>query len=89
MSTTTTATAAQELAEAVVADGFGVHRATLAAFLTHARRVGVTPILVEIAEDPTEVRPVRERALGRVVVQYCRLVEQQDGDRAQPAVTAA
>ena len=82
MSTTTTA---QELAEAVAADGFAAHRAALAALFTNARRLGVTPILVDIAEDPSEARAVRERALGRVVVQYCRLVEAGDGDRTVSA----
>ena len=70
-----TPTAAQQLAESVVADGFGSHRAALAALFAGARRRGVDPAVVAIAADPTEPVVVRERALGRVVVDYCRLVE--------------
>ncbi|MGK2928172.1 MAG: hypothetical protein ACSLFO_01185 [Acidimicrobiales bacterium] len=70
-----TPTAAQQLAEAVVRDGFGSHRAALAALFARARRRGVTPVLVAVAADPTAPVPVRERALGRAVVEYCRILE--------------
>ncbi len=66
-----TPTAAQLLAEAVVADGFGSHRAALAALFAGARRRGVNETLVSIAADPDEVDVVRFRALGRLVVAYC------------------
>ncbi len=66
-----TSTAAQQLAEAVVADGFGAHRAALAALFAGARRRGVNETLVTIAADPDEVDVVRLRALGRLVVAYC------------------
>ena len=68
-----TPTAATELAESVMADGFGAHRAALAALFAGARRRGVTPVLVAVAADPTEPAVARLRALGRVVVEYCRL----------------
>ncbi len=70
-----TSTAAQHLAESVVRDGFGSHRASLAALFAGARRRGVTPVLVAVAADPTAPIPVRERALGRLVVEYCRIIE--------------
>ena len=70
-----TPTEAIELAEAVVADGFGSHRAQLAALFAGARRRGVNPVLVAIAADPTEPEVARLRALGRVVVEYSRLAE--------------
>lgn len=70
-----TSTAAQQLAESVVADGFGAHRAQLAALFAGARRRGVNPVVVTVAADPTEPRAVRERALGRLVVEYSRLDE--------------
>lgn len=73
-----TPTTAQHLAEAVVRDGFGSHRASSAALFAGARRRGVTPVLVAVAADPTEPIPARERALGRLVVEYCRILERTD-----------
>lgn len=75
-----TPAAASELAESVVADGFGAHRAQLAALFAGARRRGVNPVLVAVAADPTEPTVARLRALGRVVVEYCRLVDPRTGD---------
>ncbi len=74
-----TPTTAQQLAEAVVRDGFGSHRAALAALFAGAHRRGVTPVLVAVAADPAAPVPVRERALGRVVVEYCRILEHAEG----------
>lgn len=70
-----TPTAAIQLAESVVADGFGSHRAALAALFAGARRRGVSETLVSIAADPTEPHVVRERALGKLVVAYVRACE--------------
>lgn len=81
-----TSTAAQELAEAVVADGFGAHRAALAALFAGARRRGVNETLVAIAADPDEITVVRERALGRVVVAYCATAERDDSPPATIAL---
>lgn len=67
-----TPTRAIQLAEAVVADGFGAHRAALGALYAGARRRGVNETLISIAADPTAPGVARERALGRVVVEYCR-----------------
>lgn len=70
-----TPTAAQHLAEAVVADGFGAHRNELITFLAAARRRGVDRMLVMLVADDTESSIARLRALGRVVVEYSRHVE--------------
>ena len=72
-----TPTAALQLAEAVVADGFGAHRPALAALFAGARRRGVNETLVSIAADPDEVDVVRFRALGRVVVEYTRAIQRR------------
>ena len=56
------------LAEAVVADGFAPHESDLADLLARARRLGVHPVLTDVLADPAAPRPVRERALGRIVV---------------------
>ncbi len=70
-----TPTTAIELAESVVEDGFGAHRAALAALAAGARRQGVSDVLVTIAVDPTEPRAVRERALGKIVARYANACE--------------
>lgn len=62
--------AAQLLAEAVAADGFGAHRAALAALFAGARRRGVPETLVAVAADPHAPPVARQRALGRVVAEY-------------------
>lgn len=73
-----TPTAATQLAESVVADGFGAHRAALAALFAGARRRGVNETLVSIAADPTEPHVVRERALGKLVVAYVRACDRTE-----------
>ena len=83
-----TPTAAQALAESVVVDGFGSHRAALAALFAGARRRGVNPVVVAVAADPTEARVVRERALGRLVVEYSRLGD-ADAGTSRPRSHAA
>lgn len=80
-----TPTAATELAEAVVEDGFGSHRAALASLFDDARRHGVSETLVAIADDPSEPRPVRERALGMVVVRYVRAYDAAPDPRSDRA----
>lgn len=67
-----TPTEAQQLAESVVAEGFGAHRAALAALFAGARRLGVSETLVAVAAGPDEPLVARQRALGRVVVDYVR-----------------
>ncbi len=84
-----TPTTALNLAEAVVADGFGAHRAELAALFAGARRAGVRETLVSIAADPTEVDVVRLRALGRVVVAYSAAVGHADEPDFSPAPAVA
>lgn len=57
-----------DLADAVVTAGFDAHRPAVTELATTARRLGVRPVLAEIVADPTAPRPVRERALGRLIV---------------------
>ncbi len=66
---------AMQLAEAVVADGFARHRASLGALYAGARRRGVSETVVAVAADPTAPTVVRERALGKLVVAYCAAAE--------------
>lgn len=61
----------QALAEAVVAEGFEVHRSEVEAFLAAARRRGVASLLLDIAGGAGEPAAARYRALGRIVVGYC------------------
>lgn len=84
-----TSTAATHLAESVVEDGFGAHRAALAALFAGARRRGVSETLVSIAADPTEPTHVRERALGKLVVASVRACEAGDDVVAPPQHVAA
>ena len=64
-----TPTAAQQLAESVVADGFTAHRTALAAFLGAAERRGANPVLLAVAGNAAEPEVARLRALGRLVVE--------------------
>lgn len=72
---------ALQLAESIVAEGFDSLDAELVDFLTEARRFDVSPVLIDVAGDRSAPTPVRERALGRVVVEVCR-------DMPQPPLPA-
>lgn len=85
--TTPDAHTAAQLAEAVVADGFAAHRTALDAFLRVAAARAVAPTLVPVVADETAPRPVRERALGKVVMAFCRSLGRPGGDG--PVVRAA
>ncbi|MGB3734417.1 MAG: hypothetical protein WA964_05640 [Ilumatobacter sp.] len=63
---------ALQIAESIVADGFDSLDAELADFLAEARRSDVSTVLVDVAGDSAAPAPVRERALGRVVVELSR-----------------
>lgn len=63
---------ALELAEHVVTDGFVVQQDALTALFCTARQHDVSDVLVTVASDDAEPRAVRERALGRIVVQLAR-----------------
>ena len=63
---------ALHLAESIVADGFDSLDAELADLLAEARRSDVTSVLVDVAGDRSNPTPVRQRALGRVVVELSR-----------------
>lgn len=63
---------ALHFAESIVADGFDSLDAELADLLADARRRDVSSVLVDVAGDRSTPTPVRERALGRVVVELSR-----------------
>ena len=63
---------ALELAEHVVTDGFAAQKDALTSLYHTARQHAVSEVLLEVAADDAEPRPVRERALGRIVVQLSR-----------------
>lgn len=82
-----TPTAATQLAEAVVDDGFVTHRAALAALFAGARRRGICETLIGVAADPAAPTVVRERALGKLVVRYVAAgAESADRPAAAPVV---
>lgn len=58
----------EELAHAVVSEGFDPHRDALADLVRTARRLGVRPVLADVLADTSAPRPVRERALGLLLV---------------------
>jgi hypothetical protein len=57
-----------DLADGVVSAGFDAHRHTLSDVVVAARTLGVRPVLADIVADAAAPRPVRERALGRLIV---------------------
>lgn len=63
---------ALELAEHVVADGFAAQKDALTELYRTARNNDVNEVFVAVAADDAEPRPVRERALGRIVVELAR-----------------
>ena len=63
---------ALELAEHVVIGGFVAQQDALTALYRTARQNDVSDVLVAVASDDAEPRAVRERALGRIVVQLAR-----------------
>lgn len=56
------------LADAVVTTGFDANRPALDEVVATARQRGVRPVLADIVDDTSAPRPVRERALGRLLV---------------------
>lgn len=56
------------LADAVVTTGFDANRPALAEVVATARQRGIRPVLADIVDDASAPRPVRERALGRLLV---------------------
>lgn len=63
---------ALELAEHVVTDGFAAQKDALTQLYRTAQEKAVSPVLLEVVADEQEPRPVRERALGRIVVHLSR-----------------
>lgn len=68
MTTLPTTEARDALAHAVVTDGLDPHREELAALVRAARRLGIRPVLTGVLADAGAPRPVRERALGLLLV---------------------
>ncbi|MFT6761921.1 MAG: hypothetical protein ACJAXA_000568 [Candidatus Aldehydirespiratoraceae bacterium] len=64
--------AALHLAESIVAEGFDSFDAELAALLAEARGADVSEVLLDVAGDRSAPTPVRERALGRLIVELFR-----------------
>ncbi len=58
------------LAEAVVESGFDAHVHPIDLLVADARRRGLSPVLAGIVADRTEPTPVRERALGRLLLHW-------------------
>lgn len=57
-----------ELAHDVVANGFEAHQTDVARLVGLARRHGIRPVLTSVLADATAPRPVRERALGLLLM---------------------
>ena len=70
-----TPTTALHIAELVVADGFDVHAGDVDAVCDLARNHQVSDTLLSIVGDRDTAAPVRERALGRIVVEVSRDVQ--------------
>lgn len=64
---------AVELADHVVAQGFASQKDALGVLYREARRRDISAVLLEVSADESEPRPVRERALGKLVVRFCRV----------------
>lgn len=63
---------ALELAECIVADGFAARQDAVTTLHRAAVERNVNPVLIDVVADDAAPRPVRERALGRLVVQLSR-----------------
>jgi len=63
---------AVELVDHVVAQGFDSQKDALGVLYREARQRDVSTVLLEVTADENTPRPVRERALGKLVVQFCR-----------------
>ncbi len=72
MTTDTALHTALNVAESIVIDGFDSFDADLAELLAEARRSNVNPVFVDVAGDRSAPTPVRERALGHVVIELSR-----------------
>lgn len=58
----------ERLAHAVVDEGFDAHRDAVADLVRSARARGIRPVLADVVADADAPRPVRERALGLLLV---------------------
>ncbi len=76
------------LADAVVATGFDANRPAVTEVVMTARRLDVRPVLADIVADTTTPRPVRERALGRLIVALAATSSLGSTEVSAPAATA-
>lgn len=77
------------LAHAVVTTGFDAQRDGLADVVDAARRLGIRPVLVDVVADAGAPRPVRERALGRLIVALSAVAESPAPQVTTGAASAA
>ena len=89
MTRLTTTEALTTLAEDVVATGFDANRRRLAEVVSSARSQGIRPVLTDIVADATAPRPVRERALGRLIVALCAAAASAEPAGSATAASAA
>lgn len=82
-----TTEALMTLAEDVVATGFDANRRALAEVVSSARSLGIRPVLTDVVADAAAPRPVRERALGRLLVALSATTA--SADAAGTAATAS
>lgn len=61
-----------ELADHVVAQGFDSQKDALGVLYREARRRDVSQVMLDVTADDDAPRAVRERALGKLVMQFCR-----------------
>ncbi len=69
--------AAEALLDAVVTDGFDPHSDLVAAFVSETQRLHISDVLAAVTLDRHQPLVARERALGRLVAAYCRIVEKE------------
>ncbi|HSP02347.1 MAG TPA: hypothetical protein VLR27_02530 [Acidimicrobiales bacterium] len=77
------------LADAVVTAGFDANRPALDEVVASARQRGIRPVLADIVEDDSAPRPVRERALGRLLVALAAAPAPVDGPVSLVTASAA
>lgn len=64
----TTSAQLEQLAHAVVTEGLDAHRDDVADLVRTARSLALRPVLTDVLADEAAPRPVRERALGLLLV---------------------
>lgn len=78
----TTSAQLEQLAHAIVTEGLDAHQDAVADLVCTARSLAVRPVLTDVLADEAAPRPVRERALGLLLVALA-------SDAASPDLVAA